>query len=167
MKAFKNILLPIIIIFGLTVLFNQYKNSALVVLSILFSVYFFSGIFRYKRWIVNYFLSPFSFLHGKVREQIKVDLPAEILFEKVLEFYQSAKDYRIACYEGELLLNAGTPFSGFTWTENIVIKVIPSEDRESSIVDYTSLTFAVFSWGKNAENLEEFKSQLDKSFFVI
>jgi len=65
------------------------------------------------------------------------------------------------------MLNAGTPFSGFTWTENIIIKVSPSDDGESSTVDFTSLTFAVFSWGKNAENLEEFKAQLDQSFFVV
>lgn len=167
MKAFKNIFLPIIVIVGLTVLFDYYKYTWIVALSILFSVYIFSSIFRYKRWMIHYFLSPFSFLHGKVGEEIKVDLPPEILFEKILEFYQSFKDYKLVRYEGELMLNAGTPFSGFTWTENIIIKVSPSDDGESSTVDFTSLTFAVFSWGKNAENLEEFKAQLDQSFFVV
>lgn len=169
MKAFKNIFLPIIVIIGLTILYNRirYDYTWLIVLFILLSVYVISGIFRYKRWAVNYFLSPFSFLHGKVREEIKVDLPPKILFEKILEFYQSFKDYKVVSYEGELIINAGTPFSGFTWTENIIIKVSPSDDGESSTVDFTSLTFAVFSWGKNAENLEEFKAQLDQSFFVV
>lgn len=169
MKIFKNIYLPIIVIVGLVVLFNRMEHQLewIIVLSVLLSTYIISGTFRYKRWILNYFLSPFSFLHGKVREQLKVDLPPEILFEKILEFYQSFKDYRIVCYEEELVLNAGTPFSGYTWTENIIIKVTPSDDGESSIVDFTSLTFAVFSWGKNAENLEEFKAQLDQSFFVV
>lgn len=167
MKVFKNIVLPIIVIVGLTVLFDCYKYEWIVALSILFSVYILSGIFRYKRWMLNYFLSPLSFLHGKVREQIEVDLPPNLLFEKILEYYRSRKAYRIINFEEELLLNAGTPFTGLTWTENIIIKIRPSVQGNGSVLDFTSLTFALFSWGKNEENLNELKSELDQSFFVV
>jgi hypothetical protein len=160
-------LFPIIVIAGLTVLFDYYKYTWIVALSILFSVYIFSGIFRYKRWMLNYFLSPFSFLHGKVREQIEVDLPPDLLFEKVVEFYRSQKGYRIVCFAEELIMNAGTPYTGLTWTENIIIRVRPSVEDNGSVLDFTSLTFAVFSWGKNEENLKELKSELEQSFFVI
>lgn len=167
MKVFKNILVPIIVIVALTVLFNYYKYTWIVALSILFSVYIFSGIFRYKKWMLHYFLSPFSFLHAKVREQIEVDLPAEILFEKVLEFYRSHKGYRIVCFEEELIINAGTPFTGLTWTENIIIRVRPSVQGNGAVLDFTSLTFAVFSWGQNEENLKKLKSELEQSFFLV
>ncbi len=132
---------------------------------LLLLIYFLSGLLRYKKLLLSYFLSPYSFLHAKENHTLFVDLPSDLLFEKILAYYKSQKDYKVVTYDGDYVINTGTPFSLISWTENIIIR-IESLENESSKIHFTSIAFSFFTWGKNEQNFKELKNTLEEALVV-
>lgn len=167
MKAFKHIIFPIIVILIVPILIIKtgMANYVYTFFILLLLIYFISGFLRYKKSSLSYFLSPYSFLHAKENHTLFIDLPSNLLFERLLAFYNSQKDNKVVTYDEGYIINAGTPFSLISWTENIIIRIEPLENGSSKI-HFTSIAFSFFTWGKNEQNFIELKNTLEEALVI-
>jgi hypothetical protein len=120
---------------------------------------------RYKPWVKTLITQPNSIIFGKYKNEEVYDLPADLLFNRVKELYEKDKKINVVLNEEKREILVVTGFSWITWGENIYIDVVENGE-DSSTLNFCSVTFQMFSWGKNQENFENFQKQMEVALTV-
>ncbi|MGB0915264.1 MAG: hypothetical protein ACPGVI_04285 [Crocinitomicaceae bacterium] len=94
------------------------------------------------------------------------DLTPSLLFDKIKEEVEASTfklyDYNI---ENKELL-AGNAIGIRTWGENLYIEISPINDNESKVKLSSVTVFGLFSWNKNAENIQKFHNDFEESLTI-
>ena len=112
----------------------------------------------------EFLLHPANVLTSKLHESFEVDMPSDLLFEKMQEVVRDSKYKLAATDESTYTVLATASMSIWSWGENIYITITPH--GEQSMVNITSVAFQVYSWGKNEDNFRDIVTSFEKSLTV-
>jgi hypothetical protein len=154
------IFLFVIYIGLVTFLQSRYEWVAYVLAFLVGGFLLFSIIVRRNIHFKPYFTSKYNFLTSKVRHQKQIDLPKDILFEKLREVLTEAGfTIRYADKAAGSLL-ATSKISFYSWGENIYLDL--EEKNGITKVEFCSAClFGVTSWGRNEKNYEHLFDTFD------
>jgi hypothetical protein len=117
---------------------------------------------KYKDWFIKHL----GFLNEKVTHSFKSEIPAPLLFDKILEQINDSETTLYDFKPSTLEILAGNSVGMRTWGENIYID-INATDSENPTVNLTSVTvFGIVSWNKNKENIDQFYSSFEESLTI-
>ncbi len=164
MKTLKN-LLVIGILFALVIL----SSGNMIVLFILAAfnliLLSFNLLARKSIALKPYFLSPYNVFSAKYSKEFKVDIPAHLAFDKILEVIAES-GFKLITQDKEQLQILAVSSMGFkSWGENIYFSL--KEVNGSTVVQFNSAAlFQIYTWGKNEDNYSLFFKKLEESFII-
>ena len=166
MKNIKHILAitSIVVISWLNI---KYPNShtLIVVGGFLTVVLIFNYSIRKKIRYKSYFLNPWNFLVSAQFSNQNTEISSELMYEKMLEV---VRDLNYQVQNSNLLKKSifiTTPISFKSWGENIYID-IDETNSGKSIINITSASLQVYSWGKNKQNFDKLILEIEESLII-
>lgn len=160
--------LSIVLIIGYKLLRNILEDPYLALLIFLPVVILLIVNFAIRKKLKSkdWFLKSLSFLNEQVESEFTSDLTPSLLFDKIKEEVEASTfklyDYNI---ENKELL-AGNAIGIRTWGENLYIEISPINDNESKVKLSSVTVFGLFSWNKNAENIQKFHNDFEESLTI-
>lgn len=113
-----------------------------------------------------YFESKWNFLSAKYTVKKNVDIPRDLLFDKLLELMLELKLTKKYANKDEMVIFATSAVSLQSWGENIYIDLYEGAEGSTEI-HFSSVTFfQVFSMGKNESNFHQLIHALDESLTI-
>ena len=168
MKYLKYFLAFTIFIFlQLFIIFNIDDPSIFKIISIcLIGLFCLHLIMRQSIEFRAYFESKWNFLCSKYKVKKNVDIPRDLLFDKLLELMPELKLTKKYANKDEMVIFATSKLSLQSWGENIYIDLREGENGLTEI-DFSSITFfQIFSMGKNESNFHKLIGAIDKSLII-
>jgi hypothetical protein len=165
MKHAKGLLI-VLCLGGIVVAAGRFAGHNTVFLISLFplSVLLFNLAVRKRLSMKNFLLHPANLLTSKLHQSFEVDMPADLLFEKMKEVVAESK-FRLAATDPErLTLLATVPMSVWSWGENIYITIEPRAGM--SLVNVSSVAFQVYAWGRNEAHFKNIVNNLEESLTI-
>lgn len=168
MRAFKN-LVAVLLIVLVSAAFAKWivKESvfAFLLTGILIFFFLFNLLVRYNISFKPYFLSKWNILSSKFSREIEIDVPKELVFEKLLEVITNSSFAIKYKNKDKFEILATSKLSWLSWGENIYIELILL--KGITLIKFDSVTFfQIYSWGKNENNFQDFIQKLDESLTV-
>ena len=166
MNIFKNIVVFLIFI-SLIQLSSYYLSNNIL----MWIVFFIVGIFilnialRNSLSFKRYFTSPYNISTAKNSIVKEIDIPKELLFEKMIEVINNSNFKLVQSDENSFEILATTSINLYSWGENIYLSFESKGDKTIMKVFSTTL-FQRISWGKNKKNFDELLQQIDDSLTV-
>lgn len=173
MRNFKNLIAAAVLTLYVILLFTGVLRSYLgdslfggwLLVYVIIGFYIFNFSVRKILFFKSYFSSKFNILCCGHEVNFDVDIPADLLFDKLIEVIQGS-DYRLRKVDkmNRLLLSTSS-FSSLSWGENIYIQLNPkSEFTQVSI--YSVCIVGVYDWGRNKTNCGNIMRELEESLIV-
>jgi len=128
-------------------------------------VFVFNAAVRKSLRFKSYFTGRLNFLTSKYRGEIKSEIPANLLLEKLKEVLPAAGFKVVDVNERNRELLAVSGFSLRSWGENIYITLVP-EGKHTMVRFVSATVLQVCSWGKNEENIRLLFEKLDDSLII-
>lgn len=125
----------------------------------------FSIIVRRNIMFKPYFISKYNVFSSKIRHQKDIDLPKDILFDKMKDVLSEAgfKVQYANKETGTLFATSGISF--YSWGENIYVDMV--ERNGATKVDFCSACFfGAVSWGRNEKNYEHLLETFENSLII-
>lgn len=113
-----------------------------------------------------YFLSPINIFTSKFKAKKIVDIPKDLLFDKLLELIATT-DLKIQSVDKnkmEIFVSSSLTFS--SWGENIYIELKEGSGTTTEIHFSSTTFFQIHAWGKNESNFHNFVNALDDSLII-
>src|SRR5690554_4227285 len=166
MKNLKEYVIPIVLILSIPLIINYMETSVLKYVSAIIILFFlFNIVVRKSLLFKKYLTSPYNITTTKDEYVKEVDIPKDLLFEKIIEVINDSK-LNIAKSDKdtyEILATSGLNLH--SWGENIYFTFESKDDK--TIVKCSSVTlFQMTSWGRNKKNINRFFTQLDNSLTI-
>ena len=160
-------ILAIISIVVISCLNIKYQNShtLIVVGGFLTVVLIFNYSIRKKIRYKSYFLNPWNFLVSAQFSNQNTEISSELMYEKMPEL---VRDLNYQVQNSNLLKKSifiTTPISFKSWGENIYID-IDETNSGKSIINITSASLQVYSWGKNKQNFDKLILEIEESLII-
>ena len=169
-KTQKNVVVFCIIaavtgILGAIMTINGVSNFLVLLVVIAYSFALFNWFARRSLKFKSYFLSQYNIFTEYHRRIKYVDIPRALMFDKIIELVDERKFKLVDSDRSTYELLIRTPFSIWSWGENIYIKL--EEKGNKTMVEYCSSTFfGMYSWGKNEQNIEDLLEQFEESLII-
>ena len=166
MKAYKNIIAAILIFLSTALILRLANESVgvFILLIILMGIFIFHLIARNRIFFKSYFLSKWNLLTTKFSSDIKLEIPKELVFEKLLEVLATSTFSLKHADKKAFVIFATSPTSWLSWGENIYIEL--KELQGQTHIHFDSVAFQMHAWGKNEKNFDSFFQKLDDSLTV-
>lgn len=112
-----------------------------------------------------YFLSRFNIFSAKFNKEFKVEISADLAFDKILEVIADSGFKLIVADKERLEILAISKLGWKSWGENIYFTL--KEIDEGTLISFDSAAlFQMYTWGKNEENYTVFFGKLEESFTI-
>lgn len=166
MKLFKNIIVFVVFISLIQLSTHYLSNNILM-----WIVFFIVGIFTLNITLRNslsfksYFTSPYNISTAKNSIVKEIDIPKELLFEKMIEVIENSNFKLVQSDKESFEILATTSINLHSWGENIYLSFDSKGDKTMIKIISTTL-FQRISWGKNKKNFEELLQQIDDSLTI-
>ena len=116
----------------------------------------------------NYFTSVSNIFTTKFRHKMIFDIPADLMFEKLVEVLQEGNHHKLTLVdmnEEKRELLAITQISMKSWGENVYIDL--EEIDGETVLNFCSTTmFQVYDWGKNEKNYDALFEEIENSLTI-
>ncbi len=173
MRTVKNLIAgAILTIYTLLVFKGSWRNYlGEGVEVVFFIIYFvvglsiFNFVVRKSLFFKPYFTSKFNVLCSGHKSQFEIDIPEDLLFDKLIEVIQDSS-YRMGNVDrGRLLILATSSVNWISWGENIYIEL--SKKRAiTQVTIYSVSVVGVYDWGRNEFNSQKMMMELEESLTV-
>ncbi|WP_107038844.1 hypothetical protein [Brumimicrobium mesophilum] len=166
MKFIKNILVFIVFvtIIQLSTIYLSSNGMMWIVLFII-GFFFLNRALRNSLSFKNYFTSPYNITTAKNCIKKEIDIPKELLFEKLKEVINDSNFKLVQTDEERLEILATTSINPYSWGENIYLS-FESIEENTILTIYSTTLFQRISWGKNKINFNNLLKQIDDSLTV-
>ena len=164
MKNLKNTLL-LVLLTVVIFLLSIYGKGIYILAGINICFVSFNLIVRKSLKFKPYFLSKFNFFSANFNKEIIVELPADLVFEKILEVIDESGFKLVTADKEKLEILAVSQTSWKSWGENIYFSLVERNDLTTIHFDSAGL-FAISTWGKNEDNYRAFFDNLEESFTI-
>ncbi len=158
-----------LLLVGIPALIGYYFQSdnpfVLIGLVLIIGFFIFNLVIRRSLDFKNYFTSRFNILTSKTSSELRFDLAADLMFDKMLEVID-ASPFKLSDMKRETFeILTVSRISFQSWGENIYIRFEP--DGDQTTMKFCSVTlFQVYDWGKNQKNRIRLFEAIEDSFTV-
>ena len=129
------------------------------------SFFMFNLLIRRSLTFKNYFISPINVLTSKMRSEVSMSIPKDLMFDKMIEVINDSKFKLTVSDKSNYEILATTGISWFSWGENIYISI--EGEGEKTTMKICSVTFfQVYSWGRNERNYNDLLRGIEESLTV-
>lgn len=169
LKDFNVWIVALVMLIIIPVLSGYYFRSenpfVLVTLTLIVCFFIFNLIIRRSLSFKGYFLHPYNFLTSKDCNERIIDIPKELLFEKMKEVIDQSKFKLMAVDRDHFEILAISSISFKSWGENLYLR-FESVGNET-VLKFCSVTlFQISSWGQNEKNYSTLLNEFEDSLTI-
>lgn len=166
MKYLKNILVFIIFLAAIQLSTSYLSNNTMMwVMTLLIVFFIFNILVRNSLYFKKYFSSPYNISTAKSLNIKEIDIPKELLFEKMIEVINDSNLRLVEVDEKSFEILATTSMNLHSWGENIYLSFESKGEKTMMRICSTTL-FQRISWGKNKKNFDNLIQQIDDSLTI-
>jgi hypothetical protein len=145
--------------------FKSENQAVLIPLAFIVGFFIFNLVIRKSLSFKNYFTSPYNILTSKVCNEKTIDIPKELLFEKIIEVIDHSNFKLADTYPDQFEILATSKITYKSWGENLYISF--DTINNETVMKFCSVTlFQIYSWGKNEKNYADILNEFENSLTI-